>query len=122
MGDEPAAAGQPSSGELSLKSTTASNGTPARAGVFAFWLTVQPIPLFCASVFGRPWNDDDFDIFDCDQNVGRVYRIDAHEEVWFWGLSFILTGKACNGRKPTLDEAKAAFKAAYVAWSEQGGT
>jgi hypothetical protein len=32
---------------------------------------------------------------------------------WFWGVSFQLTGRKSYGNAPTLDDAKAAFKAEY---------
>ncbi len=33
-----------------------------------------------------------------------------------WGVSFLLTGRKSYGNAPTLDEAKAAFKAEYEIW------
>ena len=44
---------------------------------------------------GGSWDDDDFDVFDGDQDVGRIYRVNAYEEVWFWGVSFMVIGRAC---------------------------
>jgi hypothetical protein len=38
------------------------------------------------------WNRDDFDVFDGERNVGRIYRVNAAAEVWFWGVKFTLTG------------------------------
>ena len=34
---------------------------------------------------GGPWSETDFDVFDGDRNVGRVYRVDDQPEVWFLG-------------------------------------
>jgi hypothetical protein len=39
----------------------------------------------------------------------------------FWGVSFDLTGRKSYGHAPTLDEAKAAFKAKYEAWKSCAG-
>jgi hypothetical protein len=36
--------------------------------------------------------------------------------MWFRGVSFQLTGRKSYGKAPTLDAAKAAFKAEYAAW------
>jgi hypothetical protein len=70
-----------------------------------------------------PWDqhetpalETDYDVFDGDRDVGRVYRVDDQPEVWFWGVSFQLTGRKRCGHAPTLDDAKAAFKAEYEAW------
>jgi hypothetical protein len=38
-----------------------------------------------------------------------------------WGVSFQLTRRKGYGRAPTLDEAKAAFKAEYLSWKGGGG-
>jgi hypothetical protein len=67
---------------------------------------------------GGPWSETDFDVFDGDRDVGRVYCVNSHagSESWFWGVSFQLTGKKSYGHAPSLEEAKAAFKAEYAAW------
>jgi hypothetical protein len=65
---------------------------------------------------GGSWSETDYDVFDGDRDVGRVYRVDDQPEVWFWGVSFQLTGRKSYGHAPTLDDAKAAFKAEYAAW------
>jgi hypothetical protein len=66
---------------------------------------------------GGPWSEHDFDIFDGDRNVGRVYGVGGRPDgEWFWGLSFQLTGRKKCGRASSLDDAKAAFKAGYEAW------
>jgi hypothetical protein len=63
------------------------------------------------------WSERDFDVFDADSDVGRIYRVtDRPDSAWFWGVSFQLTGRKSYGRAPTLDEAKAAFRAEYLAW------
>jgi hypothetical protein len=68
------------------------------------------------SPFGGSWSEHDFDVFDGDRDVGRVYRLyDRPDSAWFWCVSFQLTGRASYGRAPTLDEAKVAFKAEYLA-------
>ena len=66
---------------------------------------------------GGPWSEHDFDVFDGDRNVGRIYGVGGRSDgEWFWGVSFQLTGKKKYGRSPSLDDAKAAFKAEYAAW------
>jgi hypothetical protein len=69
---------------------------------------------------GGDWNNDDFDVFDGEQNVGRIYRINASTEAWFWGVKFTLTGRKSYGNAETLDEAKAMFKAEYERWKREG--
>jgi hypothetical protein len=66
---------------------------------------------------GGPWSEHDFDVCDGDDEVGRIYGVGGRPDgQWFWGLSFQLTGKKRCGRVPSLDDAKAAFKAEYEAW------
>jgi hypothetical protein len=62
------------------------------------------------------WDDDDYDVFDCEQDVGRIYRANAHEELWFWGVSFDITHRKSYGYALSLEEAKAAFREEYLAW------
>jgi hypothetical protein len=38
-------------------------------------------------------SDDDYDVFDGDQDIGRIFRMNAHEELWFWGVPFQLIGR-----------------------------
>jgi hypothetical protein len=54
--------------------------------------------------------------FDGDCGVGRIYRVNASNESWFWGVSFQLTGRKSYGNADSLDEAKALFKAEYDNW------
>jgi hypothetical protein len=65
------------------------------------------------------WQHDDFDVFDGDRDVGRIYladRFDGYER-WFWGVSFDLSGRNSYGdQAASLDEAKALFKAEYEKW------
>jgi hypothetical protein len=44
-----------------------------------------PLTLRRANVSRKSgdWNDDDFDVFDGDRDVGRIYRINAATEIWF---------------------------------------
>jgi hypothetical protein len=58
-------------------------------------------------------------VFDGARDAGRIYRVNAHYEIWFWGVSLMLTKRRSYGTADTLDQAKAAFKAEYVAW--EGG-
>jgi hypothetical protein len=71
---------------------------------------------------GGPWSEHDFDVFDGDRNVGRIYGVGGRADgEWFWGVSFQLTGKKRYSRSPSLDDAKAAFKAEYLAWKGRTG-
>jgi hypothetical protein len=65
---------------------------------------------------GGTWQHDDFDVFDGDRGIGRIYRVKASNESWFWGVSFQLTGRKSYGSAVSLDEAKALFKAEYDNW------
>jgi hypothetical protein len=69
------------------------------------------------------WSEHDFDVFDGDRDVGRIYRVDAYggNEKWFWGVSFQVTGRKSYGHAPSLDEATAAFKAEYERWQREAG-
>jgi hypothetical protein len=61
---------------------------------------------------GRPWEHEDYDGFDGDREVGRVYRlVDRPDSAWFRGLSFQLTGRKSYGRTGSLKDARAAFRA-----------
>jgi hypothetical protein len=63
---------------------------------------------------GGEWKHDDYDVFDAEHCVGRIFLAANH--TWFWGVSFQLTGRKSYGHVPTLDEAKAAFRAEYEKW------
>jgi hypothetical protein len=65
---------------------------------------------------GGDWNDDDFDVFDGDQDVGRIYRVNSPEEIWFWGVSFLLTNRKSYGHAISFDEAKRVFRKEYEDW------
>jgi hypothetical protein len=69
---------------------------------------------------GGEWQADDFDVFDGDRSVGRIYRVNASTEAWFWGVKFDLTGRETYGNAETLDEAKASFRAEYEKWLKGG--
>jgi hypothetical protein len=60
---------------------------------------------------GGSWQHEDFDVFDGGADVGRVNRVDDQPEVWFWGVSFQLTGRKSYGHAASLEWAKAAFRA-----------
>jgi hypothetical protein len=68
---------------------------------------------------GRPV--DDFVVIDADRSVGRIYQTNALQEDWFWGASLDVVGETMRGHAPSLDEAKAAFKAAHLGWKSVGG-
>ena len=70
---------------------------------------------------GGLWQHDDYDVFDGDREVGRIYRLNAHTERWFWGVSFLKTNRKSYGHALSLEEAKAAFKADYEAWQQETG-
>jgi hypothetical protein len=70
-----------------------------------------------ASRKGGHWSDDDYDVFDGDREVGRIYCVtDMPDSPWFWEVSFQLTGRKSYGHADSLEEAKAAFRAEYEAW------
>jgi hypothetical protein len=54
-------------------------------------------------------------VFDGDREVGRIYRVNSPDDIWFWGVSFLLTNRKSYGHAASLDEAKAAFRAEYLA-------
>jgi hypothetical protein len=64
--------------------------------------------------------DNDYDVFDGDRDVGRIYLIDRYDgnETWFWGLAFEYQrpGHEGYGRTESLEEAKATFRVEYAAW------
>jgi hypothetical protein len=72
---------------------------------------------------GGEWQHEDYDVFDGDREVGRIYLVDSEvmQETWFWGVSFQLTGRKSYGHVSSLDEAKAAFRAEYSAWKNRAG-
>jgi hypothetical protein len=62
---------------------------------------------------GGSWQDDDFDVFDGERRIGRIHRVNAPAEIWFWAVRFKLTGRKSYGNAETLDKAKAMFRAEY---------
>jgi hypothetical protein len=74
-----------------------------------------------ASRISGSWQHEDYDVFDGDRDVGRIYLMHAYggTETWFWGVSFDLTHRNSYGRAKSLDEAKAAFRAEYEAWQRE---
>jgi hypothetical protein len=67
----------------------------------------------------RVLSETDFDVFDGDRDVGRIFR--QADGAWFWGVSFQLTARKSFGNAASLDEAKAAFRAEYERWKSQPG-
>ena len=61
---------------------------------------------------------DDYDVFDGDHDVGRIYLVHSADraDTWFWGVSFRVTKRRSYGYAVSLEEAQAAFKAEYEAW------
>jgi hypothetical protein len=39
---------------------------------------------------GGTWQHEDYDVFDGDREIGRIYLVDGHDgnQTWFWGVSF----------------------------------
>ena len=65
------------------------------------------------------WQEDDFDLFDGKREVGRIYRVTRHaDSLWFWSLSFQMTGRKLYGYADSLDEARVAFKKEYERWQQ----
>jgi hypothetical protein len=63
------------------------------------------------------WPDHDFDVFDGELEIGRIYRVtDQRGSPWFWGVSFQVIGRKSYGYADSLEEAKAAFKVEYESW------
>jgi hypothetical protein len=62
---------------------------------------------------GGSWQHEDYDVFDGERCVGRIF-LDANN-AWFWGVDFQITGRKSYGHAPTLDKAKAAFRKEYEA-------
>jgi hypothetical protein len=58
-------------------------------------------------------------VLDDGRDVGRIYRINAASEIWWWGVSVMLTGYKSYGDAPARDAAMAAFRAEYERWLEQ---
>ena len=84
--------------------------------------------LRCAKVARKrgELQPDDYDVFDGNRDVGRIYLVHATDlilETWFWGISFQVTKRKSYGYASTLEEAKAAFRAEYETWkgTEQSG-
>jgi hypothetical protein len=67
------------------------------------------------------WQHEDYDVFDGNHDIGRIYLVDSYgsREIWFWGVSFQLTGKKSCGHAPSLEAAKAVFKAEYERWQRE---
>jgi hypothetical protein len=66
------------------------------------------------SRIGGEWDESDYDVFDGERCVGRIF-LDANN-AWFWGVDFQITGRKSYGHAPTLTEAKAAFRVEYERW------
>jgi hypothetical protein len=68
------------------------------------------------SRFSGSWSDDDFEVFDGERMVGRIFR-QVGGKAWFWGMSLQLTqARESYGTAENLDDAKAAFKTKYEKW------
>jgi hypothetical protein len=65
----------------------------------------------------KTWQHEDYDVFDGEREVGRVYLVDGRggRESWFWGVSFQVTKRKTYGYAISLEEAKAAFRVEYAA-------
>jgi hypothetical protein len=64
------------------------------------------------------WQHEDYDVFDGDRDVGRIYLVDGFEgkETWFWGVSFRVTKRKSYGYALSFGDAKVAFRAEYETW------
>jgi hypothetical protein len=67
------------------------------------------------------WQHEDYDVFDGEREIGRIYLIDGYDgkETWFWGVSFQVTKRKSYGYALSLDDAKAAFRAEYETWQRE---
>ena len=69
---------------------------------------------------GGTWQHEDYDVFDGDRDVGRVFQ--QADGSWFWGVSFMITKRKSYGHATSLEEAKAAFRAEYLTWKGTGNS
>jgi hypothetical protein len=71
-----------------------------------------------ASRISGSWQQEDYDVFDGDHDVGRIYLVDSDSgnETWFWGVDFMLTNRKSYGLAVSLEEAKIGFRAEYLTW------
>jgi hypothetical protein len=70
--------------------------------------------LILRRVTGRRHRHD-YDVFDGDPDVGCIYLVDGYGR-WFWGSNFQMTCTKSYDFATSLDAAKTAFKAQYLAW------
>jgi hypothetical protein len=68
-----------------------------------------------------PWQHEDFDVFDGERDVGRIYLVDSNAgtETWFWGASFQLTGRKSYGHATSLSAAKGPSRQSMSAGGER---
>ena len=59
---------------------------------------------------------DYYDVLDDGREVGRIYRMNAAMEIWWWEVWSELTGLKSYGDAQTRDAAMAAFQAEYERW------
>jgi hypothetical protein len=69
------------------------------------------------------WQHEDYDVFDGERELGRIYLVDGDggNDTWFWGVSFQITKRKSYGYATSLEEAKAAFRAEYLALKRRTG-
>jgi hypothetical protein len=58
------------------------------------------------------WDAHDYGVLDDGREVGRIYRINAAPEIWWWGMSFMLTGRKRH-------DATAVFQAEHERWMKE---
>jgi hypothetical protein len=58
-------------------------------------------------------------VFDGECDVGRIYRVESPNEIWFWSVSFQVTRRKSYGYALSFEEAKAAFRAEYETWKAE---
>jgi hypothetical protein len=75
-------------------------------------ITTAPCHV-CWSPISGAWDDTDYDVFDGDQCVRRIYQVNDHpgQESWFWGVDFQPTRRKSYGHAASLAAAQAAFRA-----------
>jgi hypothetical protein len=66
---------------------------------------------------GGSRSETDYDVFDEDRHVGRIYLVapPRSSESWFWGVSFQVTKRKCYGYALSLEGAKEALREGYLA-------
>ena len=86
---------------------------------FLCWPARSRLTLITPERTSGQWKDEDYDVLANGKVVGRIYEdataSTSPELRWFWSVTAIVPAipNRTNGHAPTLDEAKAKFRAAW---------